>query len=92
MGAVLRVVLLYLAAVNALAYLVYWLDKRRARTGGRRVPERELLLWVVAGGAPGAWLAMRHHRHKTRKTWFRAAFLAIVVAQVAALWLFTRGG
>jgi len=86
----LRLLLLYLAAVNAVAYFVYWLDKRRAQRGGRRIPERELLLWAVAGGTPGAWFAMRKFRHKTRKTWFRVALAGIFVAQVAGIWLLVR--
>jgi uncharacterized membrane protein YsdA (DUF1294 family) len=83
-----RLLLLYLVAINLVAYGVYWLDKRRAARGGRRVSERELLLWAAVGGTAGAWLAMRHLRHKTRKFGFRAAFLGIVAAQILALyWL-----
>jgi uncharacterized membrane protein YsdA (DUF1294 family) len=85
---VFKLLALYVVAVNVLAYGVFWLDKRRAARGGRRVSEKELLLWTAAGGSLGAWLAMRRLRHKTQKRGFRAAFLAIVVAQVAALyWL-----
>ncbi len=83
-----KFLLLYLVAINAVAYGVYWLDKRRAARGGRRVSERELLLWAAAGGSLGSWIAMRHLRHKTRKLGFRAAFFGIVVGQVLALyWL-----
>jgi uncharacterized membrane protein YsdA (DUF1294 family) len=85
MARLLKLALLYLVAVNVVAYVVYWLDKRRAQSGGRRVPERELLLWAAAGGSLGAWLAMRRLRHKTRKPWFRVALLSIIAAQVAAL-------
>jgi len=84
---VFKILLFYLAAINLLAYAVYWLDKRRAQRGGRRVPERELLLWAAAGGSLGAWLAMRRLRHKTRKLSFRAAFFGIVAAQVVGLYL-----
>jgi len=85
---VFKILVFYLVAINLLAYGVYWLDKRRARTGGRRVPERELLLWAAVGGSLGSWLAMRRFRHKTRKTSVRAAFFAIVVAQILGLyWL-----
>jgi uncharacterized membrane protein YsdA (DUF1294 family) len=85
---VLKVLAVYLVLVNLAAYGVYWLDKRRAQRGGRRVSERELLLWAAAGGSVGAWVAMRRLRHKTRKLGFRATFLAIVVAQAVGLyWL-----
>jgi len=82
----LRLVLLYLLAVNALTYLMYWWDKRRARLGKRRISERELLLWALAGGTPAAALAMRRHRHKTSKRSFRLWFLAVILLQAAVIW------
>jgi uncharacterized membrane protein YsdA (DUF1294 family) len=87
---VLKVLLLYLAGVNLVAYAVYWLDKRRAQRGGRRVPERELLLWAAVGGSLGAWLAMRHLRHKTQKLGFRVAFFGILAAQLGGIYLLVR--
>ena len=84
----LKLLAVYLVLVNLAAYGVYWLDKRRAARGGRRVSERELLLWAAAGGSVGAWVAMQRLRHKTRKFSFRAVFFAIVAAQVAGIyWL-----
>lgn len=84
----LKLIGLYLVAINLIAYGVYWLDKRRAARGGRRVSERELLLWAAAGGSIGAWIAMRRLRHKTRKTGFQVAFFAILAAQVVGFyWL-----
>ena len=67
----LKVILGYLLFVNLLTYFLYWLDKRRARRGGHRISEKELLLCALAGGSPGSWLAMRRLRHKTSKTWFK---------------------
>ncbi|MCK6461446.1 MAG: DUF1294 domain-containing protein [Planctomycetes bacterium] len=77
----------YLVLINVVAYGVYWLDKRRAQRGGRRVSEKELLLWAAAGGSLGSWLAMRKLRHKTRKVGFRVAFYGIVAAQLVGLYL-----
>ena len=83
----MRVLLWYLIAVNLLTYLVYWWDKRRARKGARRISERELLLWALAGGSLGAILAMRTHRHKTSKVRFKLAFLGVLVVQAALIFL-----
>jgi len=89
----LRVLAIYLAAVNVLAYGVYWLDKRRAARGSRRIPERELLLWAAAGGSLGAFLSMRAHAHKTRKRSFRLSFYGIIALQLAlAYFLLTADG
>jgi len=79
---VLKVILGYLLFVNLLTYFLYWLDKRRARRGGQRISEKELLLCALAGGSPGAWLAMRRLRHKTSKTWFRVSFYGVIALQL----------
>jgi uncharacterized membrane protein YsdA (DUF1294 family) len=86
----LRLLFVWLLLVNLLAYVVYWWDKRRAQKGGRRISEKELLMWVLAGGTLGAWLSMRRFRHKTQKTSFRVWFWGIVVVQIAVLYLLMR--
>ena len=50
----LRVLLIYLAALNLLTYFLFWLDKRRAEKGKWRISEKELLLWSALGGWPAA--------------------------------------
>jgi len=72
-----------LIAVNLATWPVYALDKRRAATGGRRVPEAVLLGLALLGGSPAAALAMKVLRHKTRKPSFLLAFGAIIAVQAA---------
>ncbi|MHC4953038.1 MAG: DUF1294 domain-containing protein [Planctomycetota bacterium] len=84
----LRALAVWLVAINAVTYLLYWWDKHRAVNGKRRISERELLLWALAGGSPAAFFAMRKFRHKTQKSSFRAWYWAIVVGQVGlVVWL-----
>jgi len=87
---VFRFFLVYLLGVNLLTYWSFWLDKRRAMRGGKRISERELLGWALVGGSPGAFCAMRRLRHKTRKRGFRAAFFTIVILQALAAWFAFR--
>lgn len=75
----------WLGAINPLTFLVYAIDKRRAGTDARRVPESLLLLLAFVGGSPGAVVAMLWLRHKTRKASFLMPFGLIILAQVAAL-------
>ena len=53
-----RYMLYYLAAINLAAFFLMWLDKRRARRDGRRIPERRLFAVALLGGTPGAILGM----------------------------------
>ena len=80
--------LLYLAAVNVVAFAVYGADKRRAKKGKRRVPEKTLFLLAVIGGSVGALAGMYAFRHKTRHWYFVWGIPAILAAQMAlAVWL-----
>jgi uncharacterized membrane protein YsdA (DUF1294 family)/cold shock CspA family protein len=79
--------------VSILTFLVYWFDKSAARHGQRRTPESSLLFLGLAGGWPGAVVAQRVLRHKSRKQSFQVAFWGTVVMNCVALgWLFTDGG
>lgn len=63
--------LLVLLAVNVLTFLTYGYDKFCARSGRRRVSERNLLMLAFLCGWLGAWTAMSVFRHKTQKSSFR---------------------
>lgn len=72
-------------AMSAVAFVAYGFDKRRARRGGRRVPERTLQGLAAAGGWPGALAGRRFFRHKTRKRAFSLGLYAITALHLA-LW------
>jgi uncharacterized membrane protein YsdA (DUF1294 family) len=71
------------AVASLVSFVAYGFDKRRAATGGRRVPERTLLLLAFLGGWPGSILAQRHFRHKTRKLEFLIPFWVVTALHVA---------
>lgn len=60
--------------------------------GLRRVPEADLLALAFIGGTPGAFLARRLFRHKTRKQPFSTWLWLITVIQAGALvgWAWPR--
>ena len=78
----------YLSAVNLFLFVLMALDKRRARRGGWRVPEKTLFWLAAMGGSLGGLLAMRLFRHKTKKPAFTVGFGLLFVLQAAVLgWL-----
>ena len=77
----------YILVVNMLTFIVYGVDKGKARRGRWRVPEATLLGLAALGGSVGAWLAMQLFRHKTQKK-FRYGVPAIFVLQLAVVLLF----
>lgn len=56
---------------NLVVFILYAMDKHRARHGRWRIPERTLLLCGLLGGGIGAMLGMILLRHKTRHLRFR---------------------
>jgi uncharacterized membrane protein YsdA (DUF1294 family) len=65
--------------VSVIAFLLYWSDKRKARTDARRIPENILHAVELAGGWPGALIAQQVFRHKTRKVSYQVLFWVIVL-------------
>ena len=80
----------YLVA-SAAAVAINALYKANARRGSVRVPEVALHGIELAFGWPGAFVAQRALRHKTRKLSYQAVFWLIVFAHLAAwTWWLSR--
>jgi uncharacterized membrane protein YsdA (DUF1294 family) len=81
-------IVLYLIAVSVLSLTAFGLfgwDKRRARRGGQRIPERTLHMVSVLGGWPGAMAGQRIFRHKTQKLSFRIVFWTGILLHVGVV-------
>ena len=66
----MRYLMYYLIIINIAAWIMYGLDKWKAKSGAWRIPERTLLLTALAGGSVGALAVMLLFHHKTRKPKF----------------------
>ena len=77
--------LIYLAAINIIAFFLYGIDKWKARHDKWRVTEARLLWIAVAGGSIGALLGMKIWHHKTKHNKFRFGLPAILILQIAAV-------
>jgi uncharacterized membrane protein YsdA (DUF1294 family) len=84
---------LYLAWVIGLSvctFALYGFDKRRAVSGGGRIPENVLHGLALAGGFPGGWAGRAAFRHKTRHTSFLVVLVVATVIHAALiLWWLT---
>lgn len=76
------IVLSYLELINLVSFVLYGVDKRRARRGRWRIPESALILVAVIGGSVGALGGMYLFRHKTRKPRFAVGVPVILGMQI----------
>ena len=79
-------------AINLITFILYGIDKRRAKRGQWRIPEKTLLSGTWLLGGVGAWLAMRTFRHKTKHIAFTVsapvgAVLSLALMALASAWL-----
>ena len=70
------------AFTSVIGFAAFGWDKRRARIGGRRIPERTLHTIALLGGWPGAIAGQRVFRHKTQKLSFRIVLWLIVLVHL----------
>ena len=73
-GTAPRLTPLVYAAVSAVSFAAYGMDKLSARRRARRTPEATLHLLDLLGGWPGGLIAQHLFRHKRRKVSFMAVF------------------
>ena len=84
-------IICYLLAVNIVTFLLYGIDKFKAKKGKWRISEATLLTMAAIGGSIGAWAGMRLWHHKTMHKKFKYGIPVIIILQVAlAVYLLTN--
>ena len=82
-------VLYYLIGINAIAFVVYGIDKLKAKKGKWRITESTLLLLAIIYGSIGAWFGIKVWHHKTLHKKFKYGIPLIVIVQIAiAVYIF----
>ena len=82
-----KLILLYLLIVNAIGFLLMLVDKQKARKKLWRIPESTLLLTAAIGGSIGSLAGMYTFRHKTKHLKFTLGVPAILILQLAVIFL-----
>ena len=77
--------LYYLIFINVVTFLVYGIDKWKAKQGSWRISEATLLILAVIGGSIGALLGMKVWHHKTMHKKFKYGVTLILLAHIALL-------
>ena len=78
-------IICYLLAVNIATFLLYGIDKYKAKKSKWRISEATLLTMAAIGGSIGAWAGMRLWHHKTMHKKFKYGIPLIIIMQIALL-------
>lgn len=80
-----NILIYYLLAIDLITFIVYGIDKYKAKKAKSRIPEATLLLMAAIGGSIGAWLGMKVWHHKTLHKKFKYGIPAILLLQIIAI-------
>ena len=79
---------IYRIGINILTFLIYGVDKWKAKRDKWRIPEDTLIWLAIAGGSVGALLGMYLFRHKTKHKKFLIGIPVILLVQAGLLYFF----
>lgn len=75
----------YLLVINAATFIIYGIDKYKAKKAKWRISEATLLTMAAVGGSIGAWLGMKAWHHKTLHRKFKYGVPIILLIQIALM-------
>ena len=75
--------LYYLLAINIVTFLLYGIEKYKAKKGRWRISEATLIALAVIGGSIVAWGGMHIWHHKTKHKKFKLGIPTIIILQIA---------
>ena len=83
----IRFVIVYLVLINLIGFFAMMIDKRRAKRGAWRIPEKTLFIIAILFGSVGVSLGMKRFRHKTKHKSFVIGIPAIEIVQLILILL-----
>ena len=75
--------LYYLIVITIVTFLVYGIDKWKAKQGSWRISEASLLILAVIGGSIGALFGMKVWHHKTMHKKFKYGLPLILLGSLS---------
>ena len=89
---ILWIAIAYLVIITLITFIVFGVDKSKARNHKWRIPEATLFFLAIIGGSIGAILGMYTFHHKTRKWYFVVGMPLILIIQVVVCWVLVADG
>jgi uncharacterized membrane protein YsdA (DUF1294 family) len=81
----LRIYAIVLGVLSLINFIIYGVDKWKAKNGCWRIPEKTLLWFSFLGGGIGGYVGMKVFHHKTRHWYFHVINILGILWQVALL-------
>ena len=80
----------YIVVINLVSFMMFGIDKYKARRGQWRISEATLLAVAAIGGSIGAWMGMKVWHHKTLHSKFRYGVPIMLLVHIALMAYFCR--
>ena len=77
-----------ISIINIVTFIIYGIDKYKAKKGKWRIPENSLIGLAIIGGSIGAYIGMRVWHHKTMHLKFKYGIPLIIIIQLIAAYMF----
>ena len=75
----------YIVVINLVSFMMFGIDKYKARRGQWRISEATLLAVAAIGGSIGVWMGMKVWHHKTLHSKFRYGVPIMLLAHIALM-------
>ncbi|MFV0289086.1 MAG: DUF1294 domain-containing protein [Mycoplasmatales bacterium] len=83
----LKILIIYILLINLLSFLIYLVDKIKAKRNKQRISEQTLLSLAIIGGCYGAIFAMNIFKHKINKQKFaNINYLILIFWTIGLIW------
>jgi uncharacterized membrane protein YsdA (DUF1294 family) len=86
----LESITIIIVIINIVTFIIYGIDKYKAKKGKWRIPENSLIGLAIIGGSIGAYLGMRVWHHKTMHLKFKYGIPLIIVIQLIIVYMFVK--
>lgn len=75
----------YIAVISIIGWILPYVDKKRAKSGAWRIPEKTLFIVSALGGSIAMYASMKKFRHKTKHKRFMIGIPCIMIVQAALI-------